>query len=95
MLPEIGSTPHGDHRERLAIGQIETLHPQDLIGTEYCFHSSRRPFESEFEHSSLGANPSFGQLGFDGGQSSETLLQRLGGHEPSESLASIDQSFVA
>ncbi|MEY2996476.1 MAG: aconitase, partial [Actinomycetota bacterium] len=95
VLPEIGSTPHGDDGERFAVGQIETLHAQYLLGTENRLHASRRAFETELEHSPLGTNPSIGQLGFDGRQSSEGLLQRLGGHEPAETLAGVEESLVA
>ena len=43
----------------------------------------------------LGMNPTFDQLRFDRGQSTETLTEWCRRHEPAETLAGVDEPFVA
>jgi hypothetical protein len=95
MLTEIGSTPHGDQSERLIIGQIQPLHAQNVVGTEHGPYLSAGFLEGELEDAPFRANATVDQLRLDGGQSAETLTQRCGGHEPTETLTRINEAFVA
>lgn len=95
VLAEVGPAPHGDHGEGFAVGQIEAFDPKHVIGSEDRLHALGGPLEREFENTSLGSDTTGRELRFDGGQTTETLLQRLGGHEPAESLTGVEQSVVA
>jgi len=95
MLTEFRATPHRHEGERLTIGQIQTFHAQHVVGTQDRLHASRRLLEGELQDAALGSNATVGQLRFDGGQPAETLTQRCRGHEPSETLACVHQTFVA
>ena len=94
VLAQIGRAPHGDHGERLAVGEVESLHPQHLIGPEHLGDAMRRAPEREFEDASLGPHAPCFELSLDGAQFVEVLTHRLAGDVPPEPLACVDQSLV-
>ena len=95
MLTQLGSTPHRDERERLPVGQIQSLHPQHVVGAENGLHAPSRLLECELQDATLRTDASIHQLRFDGRQTTEALTQRCGRHEPPETLTRVHQTLVA
>ena len=60
-----------------------------------CAHPRRCGDEAEVEHPPLGAHALGGELALDRAEPAERLAHRVGGHEPAEALAGVDQALVA
>ena len=67
-----------------------------MSGAEHLARPRRRGDEAEVEDPPLGrARPSSASWRLDGAEPAERLAQRVGGHEPAEALAGVDQALVA
>src|SRR5215207_8475363 len=75
--------PHRDPGEGLAVGQVDPA------------HAGRRGDEPEAHDPALGADPQLFELLLDGAEPPQRLTDGVGGDEPTEPLAGVDQALVA
>jgi hypothetical protein len=95
VLTQLGWAPHGDHCEGLTVGEVDALHAQHVVGSKRCANPTGGWDKRKLDDLALWLNATLGHLPFDGHELPERLTQRRRSNEPSETLASIDESFVS
>ncbi len=91
---EVLPAPHRDPGERTTIGKI---HAPDFQrpGPQHGLHVWGRVDELEVGHSTLRRAARPGELSFDRVEGVQGLTNRVGGHEPAETLPGVDEALAA